>query len=216
MGKKKDREAALRKQRYADLAAGKKVRAPDETELSEKEMKYLLEHTSFSKKDIHEWFQIFRKECPKGHLTRRRMFEIYEDIGMKDPQPLVENLLRIFDKDNDGYIDFREFLIATHLSARGSPEDKLRWQFMLYDRDGGGSIDLKEMTDIFVMLFQADNIGDDANQRLYKLEIREEAIKKAELLFHALDADGDGSLTQDEFVFGCLKDEEVIAQVMVE
>lgn len=26
------------------------------------------------------------------------MFEIYEDIGMKDPQPLVENLLRIFDK----------------------------------------------------------------------------------------------------------------------
>ena len=28
--------------RYADLAAGKKVRAPDETELSEKEMKYLL------------------------------------------------------------------------------------------------------------------------------------------------------------------------------
>ena len=79
--------------RYADLAAGKKVRAPDETELSEKEMKwaifsstqnlywktclwikafwrekklslfarYLLEHTSFSKKDIIEWFQIFRK-----------------------------------------------------------------------------------------------------------------------------------------------------------
>ena len=26
------------------------------------------------------------------------MFEIYEDIGMKDPQPLVESLLRIFDK----------------------------------------------------------------------------------------------------------------------
>ena len=61
--------------------------------------RYLLEHTSFSKKDIHEWFQIFRKvneieeystnrvhhkieetdissaqECPKGHLTRRRVF----------------------------------------------------------------------------------------------------------------------------------------------
>ena len=27
-----------------------------------------------------------------------QMFEIYEDIGMKDPQALVENLLRIFDK----------------------------------------------------------------------------------------------------------------------
>ena len=67
MAKKKDREAALRKQRclcsqspgrpcmpvvkidtsiydlddvrYADLAAGKKVRATAETELSEKEMK---------------------------------------------------------------------------------------------------------------------------------------------------------------------------------
>ena len=28
--------------RYADLAAGKKVRAPDETELSEKEMKWAI------------------------------------------------------------------------------------------------------------------------------------------------------------------------------
>ena len=27
-----------------------------------------------------------------------QMFEIYEDIGMRDPEPLVENLLRIFDK----------------------------------------------------------------------------------------------------------------------
>ena len=31
--------------------------------------------------------------------------------------------------------------------------------------------------------------------------LREEAIKKAELLFQALDADGDGSLTQVSFHF---------------
>ena len=29
---------------------------------------------------------------------RLQMFEIYEDLGIKDPQALVENLLRIFDK----------------------------------------------------------------------------------------------------------------------
>jgi len=41
-------------------------------------------------------------------------------------------------------------------------------------------------------------------------------MKKAEQLFVSLDADGDGCLTQDEFVFGCLKDQEFIRQVMVD
>ena len=39
-----------------------------------------------------------------------------------------------FDKDGNGWIDFNEFMIATHCTASSSPEDKLRWVFQLYDK----------------------------------------------------------------------------------
>ena len=42
------------------------------------------------------------------------------------------------------------------LKATGSAEQKLTWQFRLYDRDGSGCIDLREMIEILVMILQND------------------------------------------------------------
>ena len=41
----------------------------------------------------------------------------------------VDNIMRIFDKDGDGTIDFVEFMIATDMTYSGTPEEKLRWAF---------------------------------------------------------------------------------------
>ena len=38
-------------------------------------------------------------------------------------------VFRNFDKDNNGYIDFKEFLLAIHVTSCGSAEDKLNWAF---------------------------------------------------------------------------------------
>ena len=42
------------------------------------------------------------------------------------------------------------------MKATGSAEQKLAWQFRLYDRDGSGCIDLREMIEILVMILQND------------------------------------------------------------
>ena len=68
----------------------------------------------------------------------------------------VDQIFRIFDKDGNGSIDFKvwgggegwpaagisisyqEFMMATDMTASGSPEEKLRWAFKMYDKDGSG------------------------------------------------------------------------------
>ena len=32
----------------------------------------------------------------------------------------------------------QEFMMATDMTASGSPEEKLRWAFKMYDKDGSG------------------------------------------------------------------------------
>ena len=36
---------------------------------------------------------------------------------------------------------YQEFMLATTMSEARSPEDKLRWAFRLYDKDGSGKVD---------------------------------------------------------------------------
>ena len=45
---------------------------------------------------------------------------------------LVKGMLRsfrTFDKDQSGFIDFREFLVAMDITTCGTPEEKLQWAF---------------------------------------------------------------------------------------
>ncbi|KAK1343868.1 hypothetical protein QTO34_014423, partial [Cnephaeus nilssonii] len=58
--------------------------------------------------------------------------------------------------DQDGSIDFLGFTAAVNLVVRGKMEEKLKWYFKLYDADGNGSIDKKELLNIF-MTVQALN-----------------------------------------------------------
>ena len=72
-----------------------------------------------------------------GPKSPVQMIQIYEELGTKSPDIIADNLLKIFDKqyprcqgifkkdikivifrDGDGVIEFKEFMIATHLSVR--------------------------------------------------------------------------------------------------
>ena len=60
---------------------------------------------------------------------------------------------RTLDTDNNGYLDFREFLMAIDLIAAKSPEEKLIWSFKMYDMDNSGVIDRKEMCSVMQSVY---------------------------------------------------------------
>ena len=56
--------------------------------------------------------------------------KIYDEISpLGNSKDFVDHIFRIFDKDASGSIDFIEFMMATDMTASGTPEEKLRWAF---------------------------------------------------------------------------------------
>lgn len=48
----------------------------------------------------------------------------------------------------DGVVDFSEYVVAISMLIEGTPEEKLRWSFKLYDKDRDGVITREEMLEI--------------------------------------------------------------------
>lgn len=49
---------------------------------------------------------------------------------------------------NDVGLDLQEFMLAIDVTSSGTPEEKLKWAFRIYDVDGNGVIDIQEMEKI--------------------------------------------------------------------
>ncbi|RMC11947.1 hypothetical protein DUI87_11077 [Hirundo rustica rustica] len=80
----------------------------------------------------------------------------------------------------DGFIDFLEFIAAINLVIRGKIDQKLKWYFKLYDADGNGCIDKKELISIFKAI-QA--INGDTNMS---------AEEFTNMVFQKIDVNNDG------------------------
>uniref|UniRef100_A0A674K727 Guanylate cyclase activator 1C n=1 Tax=Terrapene triunguis TaxID=2587831 RepID=A0A674K727_9SAUR len=102
--------------------------------------------------EIHQWYTKFMRECPSGQLSLYE-FKTLLDLHGLNPQAdtYVDQVFNTFDLNKDGFIDFLEFIAAINLVIRGKIDQKLKWYFKLYDADGNGSIDKKELLSIFTV-----------------------------------------------------------------
>lgn len=83
--------------------------------------------------------------------------------------------------------------------SRGSPVEKLRWIFSLYDMHGDGYITKEEM--IFVVTAVYELLGEST---LPVVEATS-AIDHVEKIFKLMDTDNDGVVSFDEFCDWCQK-----------
>lgn len=160
-------------------------------------MDFIFAHTKFTEEAIRRWFGNFREECPNGKLTKNHLHSLFKKIFPGgDSEVFCNHIFRIFDSDGNGFLDFKEFLMALDVTSCRSEEEKLQWAFRLYDVDDSGSINLKEITAIMETLDRVEGGDEDGFMTVEE---------RAEEIFNKLDADGDGEVTMDEFVEGYLK-----------
>ena len=170
--------------------------------LSQADFDFCVSHTKFEEAEILRWFKGFRKECPTGHLARDHVKRLFIKVfPAGNGTVFTNNIFRIFDNDNNGFMDFKEFLMALDVTTCKTSEDKLKWAFQLYDIDGNGTIDLQEMIAIIEIL---DDLGGREVGEEYLVfgepEMLASAEERARGVMLAIDEDGDGGISLEEWL----------------
>lgn len=117
--------------------------------LSKEILEDLQLNTKFTEETLCAWYQSFLKECPSGRITRQEFQSIYAKFFPEaDPKAYAQHVFRSFDANSDGSLDFKEYVIALHMTSEGKTNQKLEWAFSLYDVDGNGTISKNEVLEI--------------------------------------------------------------------
>ena len=194
MDKKKGSKPAKKGKKGKLGKKGKKNIAKDLTgdaaENAKKELiTSLMAKWDLSEEEVTAAYDVFHEKYPSGEISQQQFME-ESNAGI-----MAESLFRVFDEDKSGELSFYEFCQANNVKKMNSPEDKLNWIFTAFDTDGGGSIDIDEIRDIVVGLFRLAGIEEDDDMiSACVSDVRD-----------AVDGDGDGDISKEEFVKNALK-----------
>ena len=93
---------------------------------SKTDVELIKNSTGFDEDTIKEWYS----DCPDGQLTPEAFMKNYSKcFSTGNPKEFCDHLFRTFDRDKNGYLDLKEFLIAFDMKSTGKSEEKLNWAF---------------------------------------------------------------------------------------
>ncbi|XP_067091218.1 guanylate cyclase activator 1g [Osmerus mordax] len=150
--------------------------------------------------EIQGLYTAFMNKCPSGALHLHEFRSLFGVPSSSVEESLyMELIFRSFDTNRDNVIDFMEFVAAVHLVLRGKLEDRLKWSFKVYDRDGNGKLDRQEVKHIVKIIYKINqnNTGMTPNEVCDKL-------------FELVDENQDGQISLSEFMEGAQRNEWIM------
>lgn len=108
-------------------------------------------------KDLREVFRKMDKNGD-GKLSREELLEEYTKIMEEsEAQAEVERIMHEVDSDNNGFIDYSEFLKGSLDSSKVLSLENLKLAFQMFDQDGSGTISAGELKKVIAGKGLADN-----------------------------------------------------------
>ncbi|HEY3666874.1 MAG TPA: EF-hand domain-containing protein, partial [Polyangiaceae bacterium] len=114
--------------------------------------------------------------------------ELQRALGLRSSY-LTKRVLSLFDRNKDGVIQRAEFVAWAKQLLTGGVRERLWFAFQLHDHDGDGFIDQTEMLRMISIAMAESEIVARATQPAEHL---------TDVLFRAVDSDGDGRISFDE------------------
>ena len=172
-------ESTLKKL-LANLKAYKRDSIIQETALA-----YLV-HNFPQMKDVINACKLFNQmdisgdgKITKAELLKGLQSKIKSDTLEQDVEQIYKNI----DMDNNGYIEYEEFVRAAVSKERFLNENVLKFAFRYFDKDGSGEITFDEIEAVF-----KESVADKNNVH--------ESLKK---IISEVDTNGDGIISFSEF-----------------
>merc|ERR1712142_1119349 len=176
---------------------------PLATGMDSKDIKMLEEQTHLKQEEILEQYAKVKGATSGEDVMTRSVFsKIMKTCYPRTYKPeLEEDIFRIYDVDNSGTIEFKEFLVIVCVMSQGSPQAKLRQIFRIFDTDNNGVISVDELNTIVEHLFHL--VPDGHKHHL------ETPASIADCLMTEMDTDQDGVVSEEELVTAFMRSEKL-------
>ncbi|KAL4616724.1 visinin-like [Arapaima gigas] len=170
-------------------------------------------NTKFSETELCQWYDNFQKQCPSGRITPGEFEKIYERFFPEsDAKTYAKHVFRSFDTNDDGTLDFKEYIIALHLTSSGKMSLKLEWAFSLFDVDKNGYITKSEVAEICQAIFKL--IPKEEQAQLPEDENTPE--KRADKLWSYFEKGETDKLAEGEFIKGVTENDDALRLIQYE
>ena len=119
-----------------------------------------------------------------GKITKNELFEgLNKKIKSNSLKKDIDIIFKNIDSDNNGYIEYEEFVRAAIDKEMFLNENILKFAFRYFDKDNSGEISYEEIEEVFKSHVQNDNVHQSLSQ-----------------IISEVDTNGDGIISFDEFV----------------
>lgn len=161
-------------------------------------------NTKFTETEIVQWYENFKRQCPTGRISKEEFQAIYgKFFPDSDANTYAQHVFRSFDTNDDGTLDFKEYIIALHMTSTGKTNRKLEWAFSLFDVDKNGYITKSEVKEICTAIFKL--IPKEELSGLPQDENTPE--KRADKLWAVFNKGDNERVHEGEFIEGVLENE---------
>ncbi len=164
----------------------------------------------FDEREIKHMHKLFHTAAPSGKMGKpefKAYIEGLEIFKRVDPQETYDQLFRGYDRDGDGTITFKEYLLY-HLGIVFSTEELFDIVYAMYDVDRNGYITREEMVDVITNSTRW--MGDcDVESK----DVQKCIVAEVEKIVAFVDADKDGMVSKEELFAAATKHPEILEKL---